>query len=89
MLEIKKSKTFKRDFKRIKKQGKDLGKLFFIIDCLARQQELAHQYRDHVLTGNWKGHRECHIEPDWLLIYEIIDGELILRRTGSHSDLFK
>jgi mRNA interferase YafQ len=52
-------------------------------------QLLEPKYRDHQLSGNWQGHRDCHIEPDWLLIYKITDADLYLERTGSHSDLFK
>ena len=61
-----------------------------VIDMLANEQPLPEKYKDHALTGDWKGFRECHIQPDWLLIYEINNNELILylTRTGSHSDLF-
>ena len=60
------------------------------MDMLANEQPLPEKYKDHALTGDWKGFRECHIQPDWLLIYEINNNELILylTRTGSHSDLF-
>ena len=75
---------FKKDLKLAKKQNKDLGKLFEVIDILAK-------YKDHSLTGNYRGTRECHIEPDWLLIYEIRGDVLVLMhyRLGSHSELFK
>ncbi len=59
---------FKKDYKKIKKQNKDLSKLRVIIEKLVDQQTLESKYKDHQLTGNWKGHRDCHIEPDWLLI---------------------
>jgi len=80
---------FKKDYKRIKKQNKDLTKLRTIIDLLISGQSLGSQYRDHQLAGNWKGHRDCHIEPDWILIYRLTPDDLFLERTGSHSDLFK
>ena len=82
---------FKKDLKLAKKQNKNLDKLFEVIDILANGGMLEAKYRDHDLTGNYKGTRECHIEPDRLLIYEI-RGEvllLMLYRLGSHSELFK
>ena len=74
-----------------KKQGKDIEKLFEIIEKLANQEPLASKYHDHGLTGKYKGCRECHIDPDWLLIYEIIEDimVLLLNRVGNHSELFK
>ncbi len=88
--DIKFTNQFKRDFKLVKKQGKDIEKLYFVIEKLADGITLEEKYRDHSLTGNYKNCRECHIEPDWLLIYEIIDDVLllVLNRTGSHSELF-
>ncbi len=80
---------FKKDYKRIKKQSKDLSKIRVVIEKLADGQVLEPKYNDHQLSGNWRGHRDCHIEPDWLLIYRISSGNLYLERTGSHSDLFK
>lgn len=80
---------FKRDYKRIKKQIKDLDKLKIIIEKLAAGRKLEPKYRDHQLSGNWKGHRDCHIESDWILIYRTEADELFLERTGSHSELFK
>lgn len=81
---------FKRDLKLIRKQGKDENKLKTIVELLANGEQLPLKHKDHCLTGNYSGCRECHIEPDWLLIYEIIENDLILylTRTGSHSDLF-
>lgn len=81
---------FKRDLKLIKKQGKDTEKLDYVVDLLANGETLPEKYRDHALVGEYEGCRECHIQPDWLLIYEIIENDLILylTRTGSHSDLF-
>ncbi len=82
---------FKKDLKLAKKQNKDLDKLFSVIEVLARGETLPPQYRDHDLSGNYKGTRECHVEPDWLLIYEIQDNVLVLMlyRLGTHSELFK
>lgn len=74
----------------MKKRGKDLEKLKYVVNELANQCPLDEKYRDHELTGNYRNFRECHIEPDWLLIYRIEKGELTLAlvRTGTHSDLF-
>ncbi len=80
---------FKKDYKRIKKQNKDLLKIRTVIEKLSSGQYLEPRYKDHQLTGNWKGHRDCHIEPDWLLIYRISSDDLFLERTGTHSELFK
>lgn len=89
-MKIKYHNSFKKDYKLMKKRGLNLDKLKFVINQLACGNQLEEKYRDHALTGDYKGFRECHIEPDWLLIYQIIDEELvlILSRTGSHSDLF-
>ena len=90
MLEIYFSSKFKKDYKRVMKQGKDPDVLFRVVDLLTREQPLPEQYRDHALTGNYTGHRECHLQPDWLLIYKQESDRLTLTltRTGSHSDLF-
>lgn len=82
---------FKKDVKLLKKQGKNIEKLYEIINILACGEELDSKYRDHNLIGNYKGYRECHIESDWLLIYKIMENILILTlsRTGTHSELFK
>jgi mRNA interferase YafQ len=80
---------FKMDFKRIKKRGRDLNKLKEVVSAIANSEALEERHRDHALSGNWAGSRDCHIEPDWILIYRV-DGEfLFLERTGSHSDLFR
>ncbi len=81
---------FKKDLKVIKKRGYNLSLLNNVVDMLTMGQPLPEKYKDHNLIGNYKGCRECHITPDWLLIYEISEGELILylTRTGTHSDLF-
>lgn len=83
--------SFKKDLKLAQKQSKNLDKLLKVIEILSNGQTLDPKYKDHSLTGNYKGTRECHVEPDWLLIYEI-RGDilvLILYRLGSHSELFK
>lgn len=89
-LKIIPSHSFKRDLKLAKKRGYDLDRLSYVIDRLASGKALESRYRDHSLTGPYAGFRECHIAPDWLLIYQIKDDELVLLliRTGTHSDLF-
>lgn len=81
---------FKKDLKAAKKSGYDLQLLNTVVDTLAMGLPLDEKYKDHKLNGNYQGCRECHITPDWLLIYEISEDELILylTRTGSHSKLF-
>lgn len=81
---------FKRDLKLAKKRGYNLSLLSVVVDMLAAGKPLSEKYKDHNLSGNYAGCRECHITPDWLLIYEVEEDELILylTRTGTHSDLF-
>lgn len=81
---------FKKDLKLAIKRGYDLSLLNNVVETLALGQSLNEKYRDHSLIGNYKGCRKCHITPDWLLIYEIVEDEVILylTRTGTHSDLF-
>lgn len=88
--EIVQTGRFKKDLKLVRKRGCDLSQLGEVVDTLAAGGALPERYRDHALTGCYAGCRECHITPDWLLIYEIFEGDLILylTRTGSHSDLF-
>ena len=88
--EIVTSNQFKKDLKLAQKRGYDLNKIKKVINSLANGEELEAKYRDHLLTGDYIGYRECHIQPDWLLVYRT-DGEqllLLLVRTGTHSDLF-
>ena len=89
--EIKFTNQFKKDLKLAKKQNKDLDKLCEVVNILADGGTLDARYRDHDLSGNYKGTRECHIEPDWLLVYEIRDEVLVLMlyRLGTHSELFR
>lgn len=90
MLTIKYHTLFKKDFKRIKKRGYDISRLEKIVELLANEVPLPEQFKDHNLSGNYNGFRECHIAPDWLLIYQVNNNELVLvlSKTGSHSDLF-
>jgi len=90
MLEIVASNQFKKDLKQAVKRGHKMHLLEEVVDKLASGEVLGDKYRDHRLIGNYAGFRECHIEPDWLLIYQIREHELILLlfRTGTHSDLF-
>lgn len=89
MLEVSYSARFKKDFRRCVKRGCDMSKLHGIIDTLRIPETLPEKNQDHILSGNYVGRRECHIGPDWLLVYEIDKGELYLERTGTHADLFK
>ncbi len=91
MLDIVYKNRMKRDIKLLKKRGKDLNKLEYVLNTLANRQKLPLKYKDHQLKGEWVDFRECHIEPDWLLIYQIAEDELILyaTATGSHADLFE
>jgi mRNA interferase YafQ len=81
--------AFTKDSKKAFKRSKKVSKLKNVIELIASGNELPAKYRNHKLVGNWTPKWECHIEPDWLLIYEVVDGDLILYRTGSHSDLFR
>lgn len=87
-MRLSQTSQFKKDIKRLQKRGKDLAKIKEVIDLLLAQKPLPEKNRDHQLGGNWAGHRDCHIEPDWLLIYKVLDDEVRLERTGTHSDLF-
>jgi len=80
---------FERDLRLQQRRGKDLEKLKQVLTALINAEPLAERYRDHPLKGNFKNRRECHIEPDWLLIYKLNDTEIIFERTGRHSDLFE
>lgn len=88
---IERTSQFKKDFKLAEKQGLDIEELKLVVKMLANGETLPKEYRDHELKGTYRGHRECHIEPDWLLIYKISEQVLVLSlvRTGSHSKLFR
>jgi mRNA interferase YafQ len=89
MKAIYETSQFRKDFKKIKKQGKQIENLKEIVRRLAEGRPLEPRHRDHALIGPLKGSRDCHVEPDWLLIYRIDDESLYLERTGSHSDIFQ
>ncbi len=90
MLDLVTTRQFRKDYKRVKKRGYNMKLLEGVIDLLLNEQPLDGCYRDHGLTGNYAGFRECHISADWLLIYVIDKNQLILTasRTGTHADLF-
>jgi mRNA interferase YafQ len=87
---IKVTNKFQKDLKRIEKRGYNLKHLSDVVKIIASGKALPAKYRDHSLGGNYKNYRECHITPDWLLIYELTEDEMVLylTRTGTHSDLF-
>ena len=87
---VKPTSKFRNDYKLMEKRGMEMSLLDEIISLLAKGESLPEKNRDHALVGNWSGHRGCHIQPDWILIYRIYEKVLVLSltRTGSHSDLF-
>jgi len=89
-LELRKTRQFEKDVKRMAKRGMNIQELTTVIDLLLTQEPLPEKYQDHPLVGNFIGFRECHVRPDWLLIYTIHAERLVLTcmRTGTHSDLF-
>ncbi|MGD8306641.1 MAG: type II toxin-antitoxin system YafQ family toxin [Ignavibacteria bacterium] len=89
MLGLKRTSQFKKDFKKATKQNKNVEHLKEVIAKLSNQEPLETKYQDHPLSGDLKDFRDCHIEPDWVLIYQIKGDELKLIRVGSHSELFK
>ena len=89
MRRLSQTTQFSRDLKKMRKRGKDLATLKGIVKQLAHGEPLEAKHKDHPLIGPWKNCRDCHIEPDWILIYSIDAHSLRLERTGSHSDLFK
>ena len=88
MLKISFRTQFKKELKKQEKRGKNPKKLLEVAEKLAKQEPLDPKHRNHKLVGNYRGRWECHIEPDWLLVYYITDDEIIFERTGTHSDLF-
>lgn len=89
MREVVLTSAFKKDYKRLSRSGQhDLRQLQEVTAILASDEILEEKHHDHALIGNWQDCRECHIKPDWLLIYQLKDNELVLIRTGSHSELF-
>ena len=89
MRTIRQTSQFKKDVQSMAKRRKEFGEFKGVIRIIGAGETLNTKYRDHILVGQYKGIRECHIEPDWLLIYELTESELILVRTGTHSDLFR
>jgi mRNA interferase YafQ len=89
MKNVRRTSQFKKDVKRMEKRGKDFSGFKEVVGLLINGQTIGEKYRDYPLTGQYVGTRECHIELDWLLIYESAEDEIVLIRTGSHSDLFK
>ena len=83
------TKQFAKDLKRMLERGKSEDKIKEVIKKLIIKERLESRYRDHRLIGNYKGRRECHVEPDWLLIYKTIHGEIVFERTGTHADPFE
>ncbi len=82
------TKAFERDLRRVRKQGKNLDKPEAVVNALQEGSRLPARCHPHALRGNWSGHWDCHVEPNWLLLYKIAERELILVRTGSHAELF-
>jgi len=89
MLEVRTTTRFKKELKKAARQQRDMQKLEAAVDLLQAEAPLPERNLDHALTGNYVGHRECHLSADWLLIYKIEESALILVRTGSHSELFR
>ncbi len=89
MKQLSQTRQFAKDVKRLRKRRKDIEKLKAVVTRLASGQALEPRYRDHALAGEWKNCRDCHLEPDWILIYSADEQHLRLERTGSHSDLFE
>ena len=89
MRSLSRTSQFKKDVKKVEKRGKDLQKLRSVLDLLIDAKPLPDSLRDHALQGEFKGSRDLHIEPDWLLIYTLEQNHLRLERTGTHSDLFR
>lgn len=88
-LEIRMTTAFERDLRRVRKQGRDLDKLETLVDLLQNRQPVPPRNHRHPLRGQWSGHWDCHIAPDWLLLYRETERALILVRTGSHAELFE
>ena len=87
-MNLSQTSQFRRDVKRRIRKGKNTEKLVRIIELLLSEKPLPIKYRDHPLRGKWVERKDCHVEPDWILIYRHSEDELLLERTGSHSDLF-
>ena len=88
MLNVVFKNRFKKDLKKLRSSNRDEDELLAVIEVLTNEQALEEKFRDHPLIGSYAGCRECHIRPDWLLIYQTTETDLLLVRTGSHSELF-
>lgn len=89
MLNVISGAQFRKDVRRAQKRGKDMSKLRAVILLLLDETPLPPRYKDHPLHGDWQHYRDCHVEPDWLLLYKIAGNDLYLVRTGTHADLFE
>jgi mRNA interferase YafQ len=89
MLVLRYTASFKKDYKRLKKRGYDMAKLRQVLEHLVNGETIKERYKNHHLRGSYASARDCHVEPDWVLIYAIVGDELRLLRTGTHADLFK
>ena len=89
-LTVRQTAQFKRDLKKARKQGKEMAAMDKAVSLLQNREPLPPKFKDHALTGDWKGYRECHVSPDWLLVYLVEDDILVLTltRTGSHAEIF-
>lgn len=87
-MKLSQTAQFKKDIKKQRRRSKQIDKIKVVIGLLRTGKPLPPKYRDHPLAGNWIGRRDCHVESDWVLIYRILEDELRLERTGTHSDLF-
>jgi mRNA interferase YafQ len=81
--------AFEKDVRRARRQGRDLDKLEAVVNLLQRQEQLPVRCHPHPLRGDWKGHWDCHVEPDWVLLYRLTEKALVLVRVGSHAELFE
>ena len=90
MLKLLYTNQFRKDYRKVAKRGYQMSKLDDVLNKLKNEEQLETKYEDHALKGDQKGNRECHIEPDWLLVYKVDKGNLILTalQTGTHSDIF-
>lgn len=90
-LTVRQTAQFKRDLKKARKQGKEMAAMDKAVSLLQNREPLPPKFKDHALTGDWKGYRECHVSPDWLLVYLVEDDVLVLTltRTGSHAEIFR
>ena len=87
-LDLRTTTAFEKDLRRLERQRKDIDKLEEIVNLLQARKPVPSRCRPHPLHGNWSGHWDCHVEPDWLLLYRVTETSLILVRTGGHAELF-